>query len=193
MLCARTPRPKRPRRHRGITLIEMLAAIALLVILTSVAVPSYTSIANQYRLDTVSDEFMASVQLARVEAVRSGQDVMLQRSATCDVTLSSTADWSCGWQVFADANGNRTLDGTETVMQSVVVPTGITFQKGPAGSPRYLLIDRFGRTTSFGLRFEAFPRDQKVVDGQLICFSTGTRLRTVKRAEKCPALPGENT
>ena len=183
---ARTLCRNRRRRPRGVTLIEMLAAIALLVILTSVAIPSYTSIANQYRLDTVSG------QRARVEAVRLGQDVMLQRTPPCEGTLSSTADWSCGWQVFADTNGNRAMDDTEAVLQSVVVPAGVTFQKGPAGSPRYLLIDRFGRTTSFGQRFEAFPRNQNVVDGQLICFSTGTRLRTVKRVEKCPALPGEN-
>ncbi len=38
-------------RQRGITLIEMLAAIALLAILASVAVPSFAAIARQYRLD----------------------------------------------------------------------------------------------------------------------------------------------
>ena len=39
--------------------------------------------------------------------------------------------------------------------------------------------------------FEVYPKGQKVLDGQVICFSTGTRLRTVKRVEKCPPLPGE--
>ncbi len=192
MQCARTLRPAGFEKPEGVTLIEILAALALLAILTSIAVPSYTHVSRAYRLDAVTEEFMASVQFARVEAMRLGQNIMLQRHTACDVVLSSTADWSCGWQVFADTNGSQTLDGTETVLQSVAVPAGITFQKGPAGSPRYLHIDRFGRTTSFGQRFEVFPRTQKVVDGQVICFSTGTRLRTVKRVEGCPPLPGED-
>jgi len=172
-------------------LIEMLAVVSLLAVLTTIAAPSYTSISRQYRLDAVSEEFMASVQFARVEAMRLGQDMLLLRNTACEVVLDSTADWSCGWQVFPDTNGNQTLDSAETLLQAVAVPAGVTFRKGPGGSPRYLHIDRFGRTTSFGQRFEAFPRNQKVIDGQVICFSTGTRLRMVRHVEACPPLPGD--
>lgn len=193
MPSARTLCP--PCRHRphGVTLIEMLVAVALLAILTSVAAPSLTGIVHRYRLDSATEEFMASVQFARVEAMRLGQEVMLQRQTGCDAVLASTADWSCGWQVFADTNGSRTLDGTETVMQSVALPAGVTFQKKGGGSPVYLHLDRFGRTSAIAQRFEAFSKSQRVEDGQLVCFSTGTRLRTVKRVEKCPSLPGEGT
>lgn len=174
-------------------MIEALAAVALLATLTSIAVPSLTSMSRQYRLDALTEEFMASVQMARVEAMRLGQDIMLLRTAACDTALATTADWSCGWQVFADANGSRALEPGETVLQSVAAPPGITLQKKGGGSPTYLHIDRFGRTSAIAQRFEAFPKNHKVEEGQLICFSTGTRLRVVRRAEKCPPLPGEET
>lgn len=173
--------------QRGITLIEMLAAIALLAILASVAVPSFAAIARQYRLDSLTEELMASVQFARIEALRHGYSIVLLRRTTCERTLKSTADWSCGWQVFVDTDGDEVLDSAETVLQSVVVPAGVTLQK-KGGSTRYLRIDVFGQSGR-GHRFEIFPQEAQVQDGQLICFSTGTRLRIVKRMKECPDLP----
>lgn len=187
-----TFRSTSPHQVQGFTLIELLAAIALLAILTSIAVPSFVSISRQYRLDAVTEEFMASVQLARVEAIRLGQDVLVQRQADCDSVPSTKTAWRCGWVVFADLNQNRQLDGSDTFLQSVPMTPGVTFQKIGGGSPYYLRIDHFGRSAALGQRYEVFPAGGNVEDGQLICFSTGTRVRTVKRAKACPPLPGES-
>lgn len=174
-------------RQRGVTLVEMLAAIALLAILASVAVPSFAAIARQYRLDATTEELMASVQFARVEALRHGHSVMLARRTTCERKLKATEDWSCGWQVFVDTDDDKVLDSSETVLQSVTVPAGVTLLKKGA-SLRYLHLDMFGQSFG-GHRFEIFPQEAKVEDGQLVCFSTATRLRIVKRMKECPDLP----
>lgn len=176
----------------GITLIECLIVISLIAILTSVTIPSFTSISRQFRLDAVTEEFMASVQFARVEAIRRGQDMLIRPNKACEVALSAPSDWSCGWHVFVDANSNKELDGAETVLQSVAIPPSITFQKGAGGSLRYLHINRFGQAGSFGHRFEVFQSRQTVADGQVICFTTGTRVRTIKRVKTCTPLPGED-
>lgn len=176
----------------GFTLIDCLIAISLLAILTSVAIPSFASITRQFRLDAVTEEFMASVQFARVEARRLGRDMVIRPQTGCEVVLISTADWSCGWEVFVDINGNKALDGGEPVLQSVAVPPNITFLKSSGGSLRYLQINRFGEAASKAHRFDVFQKLQTVADGQVICFSTGTRLRTVKRVKVCPPLPGES-
>lgn len=177
-----------PRRSFGFSLIELLVAVGVLAILASLTIPSFAGISRQYRMDAVTEEFMASVQLTRVKAMHLGQDFMILRDTACEVALSTTSDWGCGWRVFADLNGNRLLDGAEAVVQSIAMPPGIKFQKAGGGSPQYLHIDRFGRSSALGQRFEVFPQGMNVIDGRLICFSTGTRLRAVKHMEACPPL-----
>lgn len=169
----------------GASLIELLVAITVLAALSSLAIPSFASIARQYRVNAVTEEFMASVQLARVEAMRLGQAIVLRRDTGCGATLTSTADWRCGWRVFADLNGNHLREASETELQSVVLPPGIDLQAQGAGSPQYMTIDRYGQVNVRGQRFAVFPTGMTAMQGQLICFSTGTRLRTLRNAKDC--------
>ncbi|WP_382158877.1 GspH/FimT family pseudopilin [Hydrogenophaga sp. ANAO-22] len=176
-----------PNRPLGVSLIELLVVIAVLAVLASIAIPSFAGIARQYRVNAAVDEFMASVQLARVDAMRLGQDILIQRQTSCDVVLPTTADWDCGWRVFVDLNGNQLPDPAEAELQSVALPTGIRLVKAKGGgSPQYITINRYGQVTAIGQRFAAFPAGMDDLSGQLICFSTGTRLRTVKGAKTCP-------
>lgn len=175
----------RPGRLRGFSVIELLVTLAVAAVLIALALPSFTHIARQHRLNSVAGEFMASVRFARVEAMRLGQDIVIRRRAPCDLRLADTADWSCGWQVFADTNGNRVRDRNEAELQTISPPVGARFRKAGAGSAQYIQFDRFGRLVIFGQRFAALPEGGAPLDGVLICFSTGTRLRTVWHAVSC--------
>lgn len=171
---------------QGVSLIELMVVITVLAILASIAIPSFAGIARQYRVNAVAEEFMASVQLARVDAMRLGQVVLIQRQPSCGIALPTTADWHCGWRVWADLNGNQRPDAGETELQSVALPPGIHLVKAPGGgSPQYITINRHGQVTAKGLRFAIFPAGMDEMNGQLICFSTGTRLRTVRGAKTC--------
>lgn len=172
-------------RPLGVSLIELLVVIAVVAVLASIAIPSFAGIARQYRVNAAAEEFMASVQLARVDAMRLGQDIVIRRQTSCDAALPTTADWHCGWRVFADLNGNHLPDAAEAELQSVALPVGVYLQAKGAGSPQYMTINRYGQVTVKGQRFAVFPAGMDEMSGQLICFSTGTRLRTVKGAKAC--------
>lgn len=174
------------RRDSGFTIIELMVVLVLLGILATLAAPSFTETFRRFRVDAAREEFMASVYLARGEAIRQGMPVVIRRTTGCGTALANNQDWSCGWRVFADLDGNNALNGAETTMQEVFVPPNITVRKGNNVNPQFITINRFGQVTQMGQRFEVFPAGMAAVNGQLICFTTGTRMRTVKSAAACP-------
>lgn len=87
------------RSHAGVTLIELLTALALVVVLVVSVVPSLGTMIERSRLRAVVERLRADVTLARVEAQRRNRTVVLsfQRSedgaAWCyGLTFDSTCD-----------------------------------------------------------------------------------------------------
>lgn len=172
--------------QRGFTLIESMVVVALTAVLAGLAAPSFIDSFRRYRVDATREDLAASINLARTEAIRTGQAVVLRRINACGVVLADNQDWSCGWQVFADPNGNNVLDVAEAPVQQVAVAAQITIRKANIINPQFVVIDRYGQVTQLGQRFEIFPVGLSAVEGQILCFTTGTRLRTFKNQATCP-------
>ena len=100
----------RARTAFGFTLVELMVTIAVVAILAALALPSFSNSIRNTRLASTTNEFIAAVNLARSEAVRSnraGQVCASSDGATCGT------DWSQGWIVWSDANANGTPDADE--------------------------------------------------------------------------------
>jgi type IV fimbrial biogenesis protein FimT len=95
------------RRQRGFTLIELMFSIAVLGILTAVAVPSFTNMSNRNRLASQSNELLSAIQFARMEAIRSSGKVTFCGVASAD----ADSDDDCGdganayWVVIGPKDG----------------------------------------------------------------------------------------
>lgn len=87
-------------RISGFTLIEMMVTLAVLAILVTVAIPNYQAFVLNSRMTAQANDFLASLQLARSEAIK--------RNAS--VTMSAKGDgWEDGWQI-TDAGDNVLRD-----------------------------------------------------------------------------------
>ena len=102
------------RRPRGFTLVELLITMTVLGILGMIAVPSFNNAILGNKLASFSNSFVASVQLARSEAIKRNSPVKLCRSAD-GTSCAAAGNWQQGWIIFNDAPpGDGIINGTET-------------------------------------------------------------------------------
>lgn len=102
--------------RRGLTLVELLVTLAVAAILTMVAVPSFAAVLRSVHLSAGSNDLMASLRLARSEAVRRGDRITICKSAD-GAACAEEGGWEQGWIVFQDVNGNARLDAGETLVR----------------------------------------------------------------------------
>jgi len=111
------------RQHQGgLTLVETMATLAVAAVLLTAAVPPMQDFITRNRMSTEVNNFVASMYLARSEAVKRLQDVMI--CAGDETTgCSGSTDWESGWIVFADIdNSNSYTTGDPVLQQNTALP-----------------------------------------------------------------------
>jgi len=89
----------RRARQIGFTLVELMVTLAVLVILLTIAAPSFQNVTLGSRLSSYANSLVASAHLARSEAIKRNAVVTLCVSS--DGTSCGAGDWAQGWIVTA--------------------------------------------------------------------------------------------
>lgn len=104
---------RRRGRMPGFTLIELMVTLAVLAVLAALAAPSFSTLINSNRLAGAANDLVGALQVARMEAIRRGQSVVLCPST--DGSACSGGDWS-RIIVFSDRNRNEAVDAAQDVV-----------------------------------------------------------------------------
>lgn len=116
----RPPRFLPPAVPRGFTWIELLVTLAILGILTALGAPGLRALLDQRTVATQASALADGLRLARAEAVKRHQRVTICNTPAPDaptpVCANVSTNWSTGWLIFADTNGNKVKDAHETLL-----------------------------------------------------------------------------
>lgn len=109
--------------RNGFSLIELVVAMAIVVILAAVAYPNLQSVTNGNRLVAAANETKAILQSARMEAIRSNRRAVACLSANPNAAVPScNANGAIGWIVFQDADRNGQYGANERLVRVTTMP-----------------------------------------------------------------------
>lgn len=113
------------RSVRGFTLVELMVTIAVLAVILTIAVPSFSTLIRKNQVQTQVSLLINALNLARSEAVTRGTNV--------HVSSLNGVDWHLGWRVWVDTKtsegvANEKLLRTFPALEGVSTLTSATTQ-----------------------------------------------------------------
>jgi type IV fimbrial biogenesis protein FimT len=175
-------------RSTGFSTIELVLALALAAILAAIAMPSFGSVIERYRLRRAGEAMTATIYLARAEALRRGGQVTLRKALPPGCTVREVADWSCGWQLLAAVADDGTRRAGEEILQAWPAPENVKVMFRTAQATSQIALNRWGRfgnNLGFSVTLSPAGNDDKAA-AMVLCMSAGGRLQAIQQADKCP-------
>lgn len=99
--------PLLSKAHHGLTLLDLLVAIAVLAVLAHLAVPAFTGLIAEQRSLTFANELASGLRSARLEAIQRNRGVILQ---------PLEENWANGWRMVVDESGQGLADPENPVV-----------------------------------------------------------------------------
>lgn len=105
-----THRFRRRVAGRGVSLVEALMCVAVLIALATPVAGSLSGMFDRVHVNTAASELRSAIQAARLYA--------MQRAQRIDIVPRAKGDWALGWLVLVDANNNQRADPGEMVLHA---------------------------------------------------------------------------
>lgn len=133
-LC-RAAHPVACRRQRAFSLFDMLITLAIASTLIALAVPTFKHLTARTRITAQVNGLLTDLHLARSEAIKRGQPVVLCKSQDGQ-RCAGDAAWHEGWVMFVDGNDNHLADPNETVIRVQGTQPSVETHLNASGGPQ---------------------------------------------------------
>lgn len=176
----------------GFTLIEAVIGTAIFSVLVGTALPQLLMLWERWKVMQVAHATQSSLLLARSEAIMRAGTVAIQKIANdkdkkgCQ-NAGTTSEWSCGWRIYVDTDGNGSWSSTkDELLQEVPLDGRVNVMKNSSGTA--IKFDRYGMATGLNaMGFTLSPERTGIASAaaMTVCMSSGGRIRLVHDAG-CP-------
>ena len=116
----------RPCKQTGVTLLEMVIAVAISAITLAIAIPAFQPLIERNRVAASVNTFVSHLHHARAEAIKRLEWVMLCPSSDGVTCTANHTKWGEGYMVFVDTSRNRLRDESELILSYFPGYRGIT-------------------------------------------------------------------
>lgn len=171
------------RKEAGFTLVELIFTVAILAVLLVAGVPAFFDVLQRMRANATLHLLSADMAMARSTAVMRHAPVVICPRDDAGGCATAT-DWSRGWMVFNDPDGNRIPGGNEDILR-VTDPPGSGRLFLPA-SRRVLRYQPDGRSANANLTVYVCSNDR--YRGKVVVNNLG-RVRTERAVDDGAACP----
>lgn len=168
----------------GLTLVELLVALTVLVLLVTQAAPAFHKLYLKQLLRSQSNLLYSSLIQARSEAIKRGQPITLCASMGDSQCATNQSNWSQGWLLFSDLNNNRQYDADEPRLQltklSATSPALLWNRK------RSIRFDNRGQSKGYNGSFTLCAGASQPMSRKIILSNTGrARIDTKPQPDAC--------
>ena len=104
-----------PRNAAGVTLIELMIALSIVAVLTTMALPSFGKLMQSTASRSARSALSVSINQARIGAAMRSRQVVVCPSAN-QTDCGRNLRWQHGWISFIDSNQNGEHDAVEELI-----------------------------------------------------------------------------
>ena len=144
-------RPRSAGTSRGFSMVELMVAVAILALLTTMAVPPFVSTLRDARIRTTAESVAAALYYARGEAARRNAVVRFQTTSTLD-NACALATAGQNWVVSLAYSGTGTAASPAGACASTLDDTASPFllrRSEPLGTGSTMLTTANRAVTAF--------------------------------------------
>jgi len=178
--------PVRRTRDAGFTLLEAVAAVTILALVTGLVVPAFGKYLRWYRLQGEAQALVWALQFARSEAIKRNTRVNVCKSAD-RISCSKGGGFETGWIIHADPGGAGQPDADDPPIRiEPAAPDGITI-RGNKPVADLVSYTAYGhpRLLGGGLQMGTFTLCRPGVDAIHVVLANSGRVRIENTADPC--------